>query len=117
MKKIFLGAVCALIGIGGAAMVHGSFMLVEADGSDMLPTIRPDQKVLIYMLEDDFQVGDVVAYQAPFYTINGGSGPLLKRVQSIDGDSLVLCSDADLTSDSMITIDRKEILGKAIIYG
>ena len=115
MKKIFWG-ICAVLGFLGAILVHGSFMVVEQVGSDMLPTIEPAQKVMIFLLEKDFEKGDVVAFKPPYYTV-GGSNIMLLRVSKIEDDTFTLVCDAPLTTAENVKVDREDIIGKAVFYG
>ena len=48
MRKILLGIFSGAIGIIAAVILHCSFMIVKIDGSDMLPTLEPDQRVLVF---------------------------------------------------------------------
>lgn len=115
MKKIFWG-ICAAIGLLGALLVHGSFMVVEQVGSDMLPSIEPAQKVIIFLLEKDFEKGDVVAFKPPYYTV-GGSNIMLLRISNVENDIFTLVCDAPLTTAENVKVDREDIIGKAVFYG
>lgn len=116
MRKIFWG-ICAIIGILGAISVHGSLMVVEQEGSDMLPTIEPGQKVPVYLLEKDFHKGDIVAFEPPYYTIGGGNNVALLRISDIKKDTFILTCDAPLTSETSVRVNREDIIGKAVFYG
>lgn len=119
MKKVFIGAIFAAVGILSAIVIHCSFMIVEVEGSDMLPTLEPGQKVAIFLLteEEDIQEGDIIAYWPRTYTVNGGNGPLLRRVESKGEEGYIVACDGALATESSMLIDSKDILGKAIIYG
>lgn len=115
MRKLFWG-LCAAIGISAALLVHGSFMIVEQVGSDMLPTVEPGQKVIIYLLEKNFKEGDVVAFEAPYYTV-GGSKVMILRIESIENNIFTLVCDASLVEETRMKVYREDILGKAVFYG
>ena len=114
MKKFLLGAASALVGIAGAVLLHGSFMLIEIEGSDMLPALEPGQKALVFLLTDE--EGALIACRPPFFQIGGGHGPLVRRVESIEDGELVLSSDASLDGDDELTIAAGDVLGKVVTF-
>lgn len=118
MKKFFLSAAAAIVGICLGIAVHCTFMIVEEQGSSMLPYIEPGQKVVIYLLvkEDEIQVGDIVAYAPPYYTAYGENGILLKRVAEVTSEDFILSSDSQMTEDTHIKVSKEEILGKAVAF-
>ena len=115
MKKIFWG-ISAVFGIACALLVHGSFMMVEQVGSYMLPSLEPDQKVLVYLLEKDFKEGDVVAFKPPYYTV-GDSNIKLLRISEIENNIFTLTCDAPMTVPETVEVDKEDIIGKAVFYG
>lgn len=116
MKKLLTGALGAVIGAALAVMLHCSLEVVKIDGSGMLPAFEPDQYVLVWLLEDadSLKAGDAVAYLPPFYETDGGTGPEVRRIESISGEELVLACDAGLTDGKTVTVERKDILGKVL---
>ena len=118
MRKILLGIFSGAIGIIAAVILHCSFMIVKIDGSDMLPTLEPDQRVLVFLLEDSSEIkeGDLVAYYPPFYQIDGGRGPMVKRVDSLEEGEMKLVSDTSLTDEDKFTVASEDILGKVIVF-
>ena len=98
MKKFFLTLTAALLGICLAVLVHCSFMLVEAGSGSMLQSIAPGQKALIYLLADtdDVAEGDIVAYRQPYYVVDGDNGVLMRRVERVLQDEMVLSCDAKI---------------------
>ena len=116
MKKILLGALSIAFGIAAAIAVHCSFMIVEIEGSDMLPTFEPEQKVIVFLLagREDVKEGDLIAYKPHFYQIDGSRGPIVRRVKNISGSELELACDAELTSEDEIFISDEDILGKVM---
>lgn len=118
MKKFFLTFTAALLGICLAVSVHCSFMLVEAESGSMLPSIAPGQKALIYLLADTDAVaeGDIVAYKQPYFVVDGDNGVLMRRVERVLQDEMVLSCDANLTEDQETTVRKEDILGKVILF-
>ena len=118
MKRILLGALSAVIGIAAAVTVHCSFMIVDIDGSDMLPTFEPEQRVLVFMLsdKDDIKEGDLIACEPPYYEIDGGRGPLVRRVYKVLDSGFELTCDADLTDENSLIVSEQEVLGKIITF-
>lgn len=118
MKKFFLTLTAALLGICLAVLVHCSFMLVEAGSGSMLPSIAPGQKALIYLLADTDAVaeGDIVAYRQPYYVVDGDNGVLMRRVERVLQDEMVLSCDANLIEDQETTVRKEDILGKVILF-
>lgn len=118
MKKFFLSAAAALVGICLGIAVHCTFMIVEEQSSAMLPDIEPGQKVIIYLLakNDEIQVGDIVAYMAPYYTVDGENGILLKRVVEVTSEDFILSSDVQTTEDMRVKVSKEEILGRVIAF-
>ena len=119
MRKMIVGVLSAIAGIVLAVAIHCSFMIVEIDGSEMLPTIEPGQKAVVFLLSEteDMRKGDVIAYYPSFYTVNSGDGPLVRRIKGKNAESCVVASDATLTTDNTDIVENKDILGKVILYG
>ena len=61
-------------------------VIVKVEGKSMLPTLKSGQKVLINKTHD-FHVGDIVTANSKDY------GPIIKRVEQIDGSQVHLVSD------------------------
>lgn len=117
MKKFILSFIAALVGICLAIVVHCSFLIVKEQSGSMLPSIEPGQRVIVYLLtkNEDIQVGDIVAYESPYYVVDGENGILLRRVIEMTSDELILSCDANMTKDEYIKISKDEILGKVIV--
>ena len=60
--------------------------------------------------------GDLVAYYPPFYQIDGGRGPMVKRVDSLEEGEMKLVSDTALTDEDKFTVASEDILGKVIVF-
>lgn len=61
-------------------------VIVEVDGTSMLPTLQDGQTVLMNKTKD-IHIGDIVVAESPEY------GGIIKRVGDINGDSIYLVSD------------------------
>jgi len=61
-------------------------IIVNVDGTSMLPTLQDGQKVLVNKTHD-VNVGDIVVAESDEY------GGIIKRVDSIEGDNIHLVSD------------------------
>lgn len=61
-------------------------VIVKVEGKSMLPTLKSGQKVLINKTHD-LHVGDIVTANSKDY------GPIIKRVEQIDGSQVHLVSD------------------------
>ena len=61
-------------------------VIVKVEGKSMLPTLKSGQKVLINKTHD-LHVGDIVTANSKDY------GPIIKRVEQIDGNQVHLVSD------------------------
>ena len=118
MKKFFLTLTAALLGICLAVLVHCSFMLVEAGSGSMLPSIAPGQKALIYLLADtdDVAEGDIVAYRQPYYVVDGDNGVLMRRVERVLQDEMVLSCDANLIYDQEYSVSKEYIFANVILF-
>ncbi len=118
MKRVLFGSLSIAFGIAAAIAVHCSFMIVEIEGSDMLPTLEPEQKVMIFLLvnREKIKEGDLIAYEPHFYQIGASRGPVVRRVKHISGSELELACDARLTEEEGIIISDEDVLGKVIIF-
>lgn len=96
-------------------------ILVEVDGTSMLPTLENGQDVLLNKTHD-IQVGDIVVAKSDEY------GRIIKRVDEINGNSIHLASDNKNVSYEYINgqlylvrgistwVDISDINGVAIYY-
>ena len=126
MKKIILYSIAAVIGVVAGVIAHCSFMVVEAKGVFMLPTIEPGQKVVICLLDKDIETGDVVAYRPPYYTLDGEGDIVFRRVEDDGKDSLssrktaseeqiLLTCDTNMTENHNVMISKEDLLGTVIL--
>lgn len=116
MKKFFAGILSAVFGIVLAAILHCSLMMSEMGGSEMLPTLEPSEKILIFLLADteNLKKGDIIAYNPDFHEIGGGSGPTVRRIVADCGDEYVITCDAELTGSDTVTLPKEKVMGKVI---
>ena len=114
MKKAVAYSFAALLGICAGIIVHCSVMVVEVEGCMMLPWLEPNQNALISLLDKDIKEGDVVAFEAPYYTLNGEGNIIFRRVKIEREDSLVLTCDTRTTKEESFEISKEDILGKVI---
>lgn len=117
MKKTILYFLSVMIGITMGVLLHCSFMVLEAKGCYMLPTIEPEQQIMVSLLDKDIDIGDVVAFETPYYTLNGEGNIIFRRVEQVVGDEVMLTCDASLTEVQRIKIPKGELLGKVILLG
>lgn len=118
MKRAFVVFSAAFIGFCMAVLVHCSFMIVEVKGTSMLPSIEPGQKTIVFRLTDTdgIKEGDIVAYRRPYYAVDGENGILLRRVEAVCEETLILSCDADMTNEQETEALKNDILGKAVIF-
>ncbi|MBS5335264.1 MAG: hypothetical protein DBY08_03610 [Clostridiales bacterium] len=118
MKRAFAVLTAALIGFCTAALLHCSFMVVEAAGSSMLPAIEPGQKTVVFRLTDadDIREGDIIAYRRPYYAVDGENGVLLRRVAEVSKDRFILSCDSDMTYEQKTEVLKRDIIGKVIMF-
>ena len=79
-------------------------VIVNVDGTSMLPTLQDGQQVLVNK-SHDVNVGDIVVAESDEY------GGLIKRVDDIEGDSIHLVSDNKDVSYEYINGALYEIKG------
>lgn len=115
MKKTFLYVIAAIVGICAGIIVNFSFMIVEAEGTKMIPTIVPEQNVLVNLVDKDIEDGDLVAYRRPFYTLDGEGIVVFRRVKKVKGDEITLTCDMEVTVESDIIVSKEDILGKVVL--
>lgn len=115
MKKTFLYVISAVFGICAAIAIHISFMVVEAKGVNMLPTIEPEENVLVCIADKNVEVGDVVACKKSFYSLDGEGCIIFRRVKDIEDEKLILICDMQLTQEEELSISKDDILGKVVL--
>ena len=114
--KIFALVFSALLGVGLGVVLSACLMVTEVAGSDMLPSLEPGEKVLVLRsaFVNAYESGDLVVYQAPYYTADGGDDQLIRRVTGIRGSWIRLNCDAKTTRDREVLAEPGQLLGKVI---
>ena len=114
--KIFALVFSALLGVGLGVVLSACLMVTEVVGSDMLPSLEPDEKVLVLRsaFVNAYESGDLVVYQAPYYTADSGDDRLVRRVTGIRGSWVRLNCDAKTTRDQEVLAEPDQLLGKVI---
>ena len=120
-----LGKICSLVlfaalGTAAGIILFSSLMVVKVEGSSMLPALEPGDHVLI--LQESLltgppavQVGDLVLYEAPYYTTDGEGLLKIRRVTGMRGDWIRLNCDAKTVRNQELLVRRKDIRGKVIL--
>ena len=114
--KIFALVFSALLGAGLGVVLSACLMVTEVVGSDMLPSLEPGEKVLVLRsaFVNAYESGDLVVYQAPYYTGDGGDDQMIRRVTGIRGSWVRLNCDAKTTRDQEVLAEPDQLLGKVI---
>ena len=114
--KIFALVFSALLGVGLGVVLSACLMVTEVAGSDMLPSLEPGEKVLVLRsaFVNAYESGDLVVYQAPYYTGDGGDDQMIRRVTGIRGSWVRLNCDAKTTRDQEVLAEPDQLLGKVI---
>lgn len=115
MKRLILYSLSSILGVCLGVLFHCSFMLVEADGCLMLPTIEPGQNVIVCLLDKNIEEGDLVAYKTPYYTLDGEGNIVFRRVTRVQQEKFLLTCDAQMTEEQSIELSKDELLGKAVL--
>lgn len=118
--KIFSLGLFAALGAAAGLLVFTSLLLLEVEGSTMLPTLEPGDRVIA--LQDSpvmemppLQVGDLVIYEAPCYTIDGESLQKVRRITGMRGSWYRLNCDGNSVRSQEVLASREEILGKVVL--
>lgn len=117
MRKIFCLGVFAALGVGLGLLIYSLVMVVQVQGSAMLPTMEPGDRLLVSRLSggETVQVGDVIVYEAPYYTIDGEGATLVRRVTGSRGSWIRVDCDAPTTRDQEALVAAEDIKGKVIL--
>ena len=116
IRKIFALGFSALLGAGLGIMLSACLMTTEVADSDMLPSLKPGERVLVLRsaFVDAYAPGDLAVYQAPYYTADGGDDRLVRRVTGIRGSWIRLNCDARTTRNREVLAEQGQLLGKVI---
>ena len=120
-----LGKICSLglfaaLGTAAGIILFSSLMVVKVEGSSMLPALEPGDRVLILQESlltgvPEIQVGDLVVYEAPYYTTDGEGLQKIRRITGTRGSWIRLNCDAKTVKDQEKLIRTEEIQGKVIL--
>lgn len=120
-----LGKICSLVlfaalGTAAGIILFSSLMVVKVEGSSMLPALEPGDHVLILQESlltgvPEIQVGDLVVYEAPYYTTDGEGLQKIRRITGTRGSWLRLNCDVKTVKDQEKLIRTEEIQGKVIL--
>lgn len=160
LGKIFCLALFASLGVVAGVAVFSSLMVVEVEGSTMLPGLEPGDKVVVLRNlptlelgqdteqgtervgqdmervgqdteqdsalekvlnarltfgQPDMVVGDLVVYEAPYYTTDGEGLVKIRRITGTRGSWLRLNCDVKTVRDQERLIRADQIQGKVIL--
>lgn len=124
LRKICFLVFFSLLGIVVGVIVFSSLKVVQVRSTVMMPELEPGEKILIrkdfalmgFMGESQIEVGDLVLYDAPYYTTDGEGLLKIRRVTGVKGGWLRLDCDAETVSDQEILVRRDAIKGKVIFH-
>ena len=118
MRKIIGWGLSAALGVALGVLIYSSLMLVSVEGSSMLPELEPGAKVVVNRLADgyDVNVGDLVLYEAPYYTVDGEGAYLVRRVTGSRGKWLKVDCDVKTAENKETIVDKEKILGKVLFH-
>ncbi|MCI8609434.1 MAG: S26 family signal peptidase [Firmicutes bacterium] len=117
MGKFFRRGLSATVGICLGLLLYSAVMVVEVKGSTMLPEMEPGDRLLVSRLTDGehAQVGDVIVYEAPYYTIDGEGRTLIRRVIGSRGGWLKVDCDTQTTKNQETLVAKEQVQGKVIL--
>ena len=120
LGKICSLALFAVLGTAAGVILFSSLMVVKVEGSSMLPALEPGDRVLILQESlltgvPEIQVGDLVVYEAPYYTTDGEGLQKIRRITGTRGSWLRLNCDAKTVKDQEMLLRTEEIQGKVIL--
>ena len=120
LVKIFCIGISAALGVAAGLAVFSSLTLVRMDGSSMLPTLEPGDRVLVRKESVisgplNLEVGDLVLYEAPYYTADGEGLLKIRRITGQRGSWIKLDSELESVAESEVLVRRSEILGEVLV--
>ena len=120
LGKICSLALFAVLGTAAGVILFSSLMVVKVEGSSMLPALEPGDHVLILQESlltgvPEIQVGDLVVYEAPYYTTDGEGLQKIRRITGTRGSWLRLNCDVKTVKDQEMLLRTEEIQGKVIL--
>lgn len=120
LGKIFCIGISAALGVAAGLVVFTSLMLVTVESSTMLPTLEPGDRVLVRKASVisgplNLEVGDLVLYEAPYYTADGEALLKIRRITGQRGSWIRLDSELESVAESEVLVRRREILGEVLV--
>ena len=120
LGKIFCLGLSAVLGVAAGLAVFSSLMLITVEGSSMLPVLESGNRVLVQKaagLGGDLNlgIGDLVVYEAPYYTADGEDLLKIRRITGLRGDWVRLDRDLETVGESQVLVRRSEILGEVLV--
>ena len=99
-----------------AESVSASDSETVSESEEIVSAEAETEKIYLLADTDDVAEGDIVAYRQPYYVVDGDNGVLMRRVERVLQDEMVLSCDANLTEDQETTVRKEDILGKVILF-
>lgn len=107
----------ALIGAVGALWLAANYMVVEVEGSLMLPDLEPGRYLVASRTDcENLNPGDLVVYKSPYYSTDGRGQYLIRRISGIK-NHLIEVTTGPLSGAETEIIEKDMILGKVIENG
>lgn len=124
LRKICFLVFFSLLGIVVGVIVFSNLKVVQVRSTVMMPELEPGEKILIrkdaalmgFMGDSQIEVGDLVLYEAPYYTTDGEGLLKIRRVTGVKGSWLRLDCDVETVSEQEIFVRRDAIKGKVIFH-
>ena len=118
LGKIFCFGFFAAAGIALGIGVFSVLDVVTVEGSTMMPQLEPGDRLLVLRRSamGEIQTGDLVVYEAPYYTTDGEGLEKVRRVTGSRGSWLRLNCDVKTVTNQEVLVSRDEILGKVVFH-
>ena len=120
LGKIFCFSFFAVLGAAAGIAVFSSLMVVRVEGASMLPQLEPGDRLLAVRESPitgtlQLKTGDLIIYEAPFYTTDGEGLEKVRRITGTRGSWIRLNCDVKTVRNEEILAQREDILGKGIL--
>ena len=118
--KIFLFLLSAGLGLFAGLYVFTSLMILEVDTAVMLPQLKPGDHVLVLCDtassgERKLTTGDLVVYEAPYYTADGEGLQKIRKVTGTRGSWVRLNQNLKPAESGQLLVKREDIPGRVIL--
>ena len=118
--KIFLFLLSAGLGLFAGLYVFTTLMILEVDTAAMLPQLKPGDHVLVlcdtsFSGERKLTSGDLVVYEAPYYTADGEGLQKIRKVTGTRGNWIRLNQNLKPAESGQLLVKRQEIKGRVIL--